>query len=186
MTELVQWYRAEKEDKTLHPLLAIAVFVVVFLEIHPFEDGNGRLSRVLTTLLLLQAGYGYVPYSSLESIVEQNKQGYYLALRQTQGTIRSEAPKWEPWILFFLRSLASQVMRLEAKVEHEKLMLSTLPELSLLILNLARDQGQIAINDVVTASQANRNTVKVHLRKLVEMGRLTKHGAGRGVWYQSA
>ena len=76
--------------------------------------------------------------------------------------------------------------RLEAKVEHEKLMLSTLPELSLLILNLARDQGQIAINDVVTASKANRNTVKVHLRKLVEMGRLTKHGAGRGVWYQSA
>lgn len=186
MTELVQWYRAEKDDKTLHPLLAIAVFVVVFLEVHPFEDGNGRLSRVLTTLLLLQAGYAYVPYSSLESIVEQNKQGYYLALRQTQGTIRSDAPTWEPWILFFLRSLASQVMRLNAKVEHEKLMLSTLPELSLLILNLARGQGQITINDAVTASLANRNTVKVHLRKLVEMGRLTKHGVGRGVWYQSA
>lgn len=186
MNELVQWYRAEKEEKTLHPLLAIAVFVVVFLEIHPFEDGNGRLSRVLTTLLLLQTGYAYVPYSSLESIVEQNKQGYYLALRQTQGTIRSEAPTWEPWILFFLRSLASQVMRLGAKVEHEKLMLSTLPELSLLILNLARDQGQITINDAVTASFANRNTVKVHLRKLVETGRLTKHGVGRGVWYQSA
>ena len=186
MTELVQWYRAEKEDKTLHPLLAIAVFVVVFLEIHPFEDGNGRLSRVLTTLLLLQVGYAYVPYSSLESIVEQNKQGYYLALRQTQGTIRSEVPKWEPWILFFLRSLASQVMRLNAKVEHEKLMLSTLPALSLLILNLARGQGQITINDAVTASLANRNTVKVHLRKLVETGRLTKHGVGRGFWYQSA
>ena len=186
MTELVQWYRAEKEEKTLHPLLAIAVFVVVFLEIHPFEDGNGRLSRVLTTLLLLQAGYAYVPYSSLESIVEQNKHGYYMALRQTQGTIRSEAPHWAPWILFFLRSLASQVTRLEAKVEHEKLMLSTLPELSLSILKLALSQGQITINDVVTASQANRNTVKVHLRKLVEMGRLTKHGVGRGVWYQSA
>ena len=186
MTELVQWYRAEKDGKTLHPLLAIAVFVVVFLEVHPFEDGNGRLSRVLTTLLLLQAGYAYVPYSSLESIVEQNKQGYYLALRQTQGTIRSDAPTWEPWILFFLRSLASQVMRLNAKVEHEKLMLSPLPELSLLILNLARGQGQITINDAVTASLANRNTVKVHLRKLVEMGRLTKHGVGRAVWYQSA
>ena len=53
MTELVQWYRAEREDKTLHSLLAIAVFVVVFLEIHPFEDGNGCLSWVLTTLLLL-------------------------------------------------------------------------------------------------------------------------------------
>ena len=135
-------------------------FYIRLAAIHnPFEDGNGRLSRVLTTLLLLQAGYAYVPYNSLESIVEQNKQGYYLALRRTQGTIRSEAPKWEPWILFFLRSLASQMIRLEGKVQHETLMLSTLPELSLLILNLARDQGQIAINDVVTASQANRNTV---------------------------
>ena len=77
-------------------------------------------------------------------------------------------------------------MRLNAKVEHEKLMLSTLPELSLLIVNLARSQGQITINDAVTASLANRNTVKVHLRKLVAMGRLTKHGVGRAVWYQSA
>ncbi|MGV0763119.1 Fic family protein, partial [Tistrella mobilis] len=71
-----------------------AVFVVVFLEIHPFQDGNGRLSRVLTTLLLLQAGYAYVPFSSLESVIEQSKEGYYLALRRTQGTIRTAAPDW--------------------------------------------------------------------------------------------
>ncbi|MCB1658001.1 MAG: Fic family protein, partial [Pseudomonadales bacterium] len=80
MAELVAWYRDVREQNTIHPLLAIAIFTVVFLEIHPFQDGNGRLSRVLTTLLLLQAGYAYVPYSSLESIIEQNKQGYYLAL----------------------------------------------------------------------------------------------------------
>lgn len=76
MTELITWYRETQEQRIIHPLLAIAVFVVVFLEIHPFQDGNGRLSRVLTTLLLLQAGYAYVPYSSLESIIEQNKQSY--------------------------------------------------------------------------------------------------------------
>ena len=62
----------------------ISIFTVVFLEIHPFQDGDGRLSRVLTTLLLLRAGYAYVPYSSLESVVERNKERYYLALRQTQ------------------------------------------------------------------------------------------------------
>jgi Fic family protein len=61
---------------------------------------------VLTTLLLLQAGYSYVPYSSLESVTEQNKQAYYLALRQTQGTIRTATPNWQPWLVFFLRSLA--------------------------------------------------------------------------------
>ena len=92
MAELVEWYRSEQQHGELHPLIAIAIFTVVFLEIHPFQDGNGRLSRVLTTLLLLQAGYAYVPYSSLESIIEQNKQGYYLALRQTQDTIRTDSP----------------------------------------------------------------------------------------------
>jgi len=106
MAELVIWVNDEREKAQLHPLLIIGIFVVVFLEIHPFQDGNGRLSRVLTTLLLLQATYAFVPYSSLESVIELNKESYYLALRQTQGTIRSNAPNWQPWLLFFLRSLA--------------------------------------------------------------------------------
>lgn len=183
MRELVDWYNREKTEKNMHSLLVIAVFVVVFLEIHPFKDGNGRLSRVLTTLLLLQAGYAYVPYSSLESIVEQNKQGYYLALRQTQGTIRTDAPNWQSWVLFFLQSLSSQVIRLEEKVTHEKLILMAMPALSLFIVELIQKQGRITMNEVVMASQANRNTVKVHLRKLVEAGQITQHGSGRGVWY---
>jgi Fic family protein len=165
------------------PLLTIAIFVVVFLEIHPFKDGNGRLSRVLTTLLLLQAGYAYVPYSSLEAVIEQNKQAYYLALRQTQGSIRTPNPNWQPWVVFFLRSLASQVMRLEEKITHEKLVLSALPALSLLIIELAQKQGRITINEIVLTSGANRNTVKAHLRKLVQTNQLLQHGAGRGVWY---
>lgn len=183
MTELVGWYRAEKAEGILHPLMAIAVFVVVFLEIHPFQDGNGRLSRVLTTLLLLQAGYAYVPYSSLESIIEQNKQGYYLALRQTQGTVRGDSPNWQPWVLFFLRSLHSQVKRLEAKVEREKLVLAKLPELSVRLLELARERGRLTVLDAVTLTGANRSTIKQHLRRLVDAGHLTQNGAGRGVWY---
>src|SRR5690606_36903546 len=92
MTELVLWTRESLEDKSLHALLVIAIFTVIFLAIHPFQDGNGRLSRVLTTLLLLRAGYAYVPYSSLESIIEESKDSYYLALRRTQGTLDSDAP----------------------------------------------------------------------------------------------
>jgi len=117
MTELVAWVDQERESAHLHPLLVIALCVVVFLEIHPFQDGNGRLSRVLTTFLLMQAGYAHVPYSSLESVIEQSKEAYYLALRQTQATIRNEAPNWQPWLVFFLRSMAEQVRRLEKKVE---------------------------------------------------------------------
>jgi len=120
MAELVDWVNQERESARLHPLLIIALCVVVFLEIHPFQDGNGRLSRVLTTQLLLQAGYAYVPYSSLESVVEQSQEACYLALRQTQGTIRTNSPNWQPWLMFFLRSLAEQVRRLEKKVEREK------------------------------------------------------------------
>ncbi|MCA9683457.1 MAG: Fic family protein, partial [Myxococcales bacterium] len=85
MAALVEWVRSQREAQVQHPLLLVCIFIVVFLAIHPFQDGNGRLSRALTTLLLLQAGYAYVPYSSLESIIERDKQGYYLALRQTQA-----------------------------------------------------------------------------------------------------
>ena len=150
MTELVFWVNGEREKAHLHPLLIIANFVVVFLEIHPFQDGNGRLSRVLTTLLLIQAGYAYVPYSSLESVIELNKEAYYLALRQTQGTIRMEAPNWQPWLVFFLRSLAEQVRRLEKKVEREKIVLATLPELSLKIVEFAREHERVTMMDAIT------------------------------------
>ena len=183
MTELVAWVNEQRETGRLHPLLIIAVCVVVILEIHPFQDGNGRLSRVLTTLLLLQAGYAYVPYSSLESVIEQSKEAYYLALQQTQGTIRTETPDWQPWLTFFLRSLAEQVRRLETKVEREKIVLAALPELSLQIVEFAREHGRVTIGEAIRLTGASRNTLKQHFRALAERGTLSQHGRGRGAWY---
>lgn len=183
MMELLAWVNDEREKAVLHPLLIVGIFVVVFLEIHPFQDGNGRLSRVLTTLLLLQAGYAYVPYSSLESVVEANKEGYYLALRQTQGTIRSDAPDWQPWLLFFLRSLAEQVRRLMVKVEREKIVLAALPTLSLQIVEFAREHGRITMAEAIKLTGASRNTLKQHFRDLTDRKHLEQHGSGRGVWY---
>jgi Fic family protein len=184
MTELVTWLQDERSASRLHPLLLIGLWVVVFLEIHPFQDGNGRLSRVLTTLLLLQAGYAYVPYSSLESVIEHNKEAYYLALRQSQGTIRTDAPNWQPWLVFFLRALAEQVTRLNKKVEREKLVLAALPELSLQIVEFAREHGRITMGDAIKLTGGNRNTLKQHFRALVERGYLNRQGSGRGVWYE--
>uniref|UniRef100_Q3ASC8 Regulatory protein, AsnC family n=1 Tax=Chlorobium chlorochromatii (strain CaD3) TaxID=340177 RepID=Q3ASC8_CHLCH len=184
MQELIAWVNQEREAKQLHPLLIIAIFVVVFLEIHPFQDGNGRLSRALTTLLLLQAGYAYVPYSSLESVIESNKEAYYVALRQTQGTIRSEVPNWQAWLLFFLRSLVEQVHRLQNKIEREHVVLAALPELALQIVEFVHQHGRITIGEAVKLTDANRNTLKVHFRKLVEQGYLKQQGSGRGVWYE--
>ena len=184
MTELIEWVNTERDKAELHPLLTVAIFVVVFLEIHPFQDGNGRLSRVLTTLLLMHAGYAYVPYSSLESVVELNKEAYYLALRQTQGTIRSSEPNWQPWLKFFLGSLAEQVRRLEKKVEREKIVLAALPELSLHIVEFAREHGRVTIGDAIRLTGASRNTLKQHFRNLVDRGHLNQQGSGRGVWYE--
>jgi Fic family protein len=183
MAELVAWLREAQELKRLHPLLVIAIFTVVFLEIHPFQDGNGRLSRVLTTLLLLKAGYAYVPYSSLEGVIENSKEGYYLALRQTQGTIRTTAQNWQPWLIFFLRALQQQERRLAAKVERERVVIAALPELAIQIIDYVRQHGRVTMADMVRVTRANRNTLKDHFRSLVEKQHLTRHGSGKGSWY---
>jgi Fic family protein len=125
-----------------------------------------------------------VPYSFLESVIEQNKEAYYLALRQTQGTIRIEAPDWQLWLVFFLRSLAEQVRCLENKVEREKLVLASLPELSLAIVEFAREHSRVTIGEAIKLTGASRNTLKQHFRALVEHGYLNRHGSGRGVWYE--
>lgn len=184
MSELVSWFNEERDAARLHPLLLIGIWVVVFLEIHPFQDGNGRLSRVLTTLLLLQAGYAYVPYSSLESVIESSKEAYYLALRQTQETIRTASPNWQPWLMFFLRALAEQVSRLNRKVERERIVLAVLPERSLQIVEFAREHGRITMAEAMRLTGSNRNTLKQHFRALVARGQLVQRGAGRGVWYE--
>ncbi len=183
MQELVAWLRDARELGRLHPLLITAVFVVVFLEIHPFQDGNGRLSRVLTTLLLLQGGYAYVPYTSLESVIENSKEGYYLALRQTQGSIRGDTPNWQPWLEFFLRALQQQKRRLADRVERVRLMMAALPDLAVQIVDHARQHGRVTMGDMVRITSASRNTLKEHFRRLLEQGHLVRHGAGKGSWY---
>jgi Fic family protein len=183
MSELLAWHNEAGEVGRLHPLLVTAIFTVVFLEIHPFQDGNGRLSRILCTLLLLQAGYAYVPYSSLESVIERSKEAYYLALRQTQATIRSEAPDWQPWSMFFARALQQQERRLAAKVEREKLIAAALPELAVQIVDHTAQHGRVTIGEMIRVTGASRNTLKEHFRSLVAKGHLVRRGTGKGSWY---
>src|SRR5690606_38155052 len=121
--------------------------------------------------------------SSLESVIENSKEGYYLALRQTQRTIRSSKPNWQPWVVYFLRALQQQKCRLEKKIERERLVLGSLPELSLQIIDAVKERERITIAEIVNLTGANRNTVKKHLANLVEANQLTQHGAGKGTWY---
>lgn len=184
MEELVQWASKAFDESAMHPLLIIAVFNVVFLAVHPFQDGNGRLSRILTTLLLLRAGYEYVPYASLESIVEENKDLYYKALRRTQTTLSKDAPDWEPWLGFFLRCLKKQKGNLAIKVEQEKNASDiSLPSLSVQVLKLLGEHERLTIAQMVGFTGANQNTLKVRLRELVNEGRIQRHGKARATWY---
>jgi Fic family protein len=183
MQHLVQWVNEQFETKELHPLLITGIFNVSFLAIHPFQDGNGRLSRILTTLLLLKCGYAYVPYSSLEAIIEKNKQGYYLSLRQTQTTIGTVKPDWQPWLLYFLKALQQQKEKLEQKLEHEKILLTQLPQLSKKIMESIHLRGRITIGELHTLTGMNRNTIKKHLDSLVKSNRIQLNGTGKGSWY---
>jgi Fic family protein len=183
MAELLTWLKDTRELRRMHPLLIAAVFIVNFLEIHPFQDGNGRLSRILSTLLLLQAGYVYVPYSSLESVIENSKEAYYLALRQTQTTLHNESPNWQPWLMFLMHALQQQKRHLAIKVERERKALTELSELAVKILDYVRDHGRVTTRDMVRETGASPNTLKATFSNLVEKRLLVRHGGGRSTWY---
>ena len=187
MQELVEWTNKNLADRFYHPLIVIGIFVVNFLAIHPFQDGNGRLSRALTNLLLLKSGYLYIPYSSTESIIEDNKEAYYRALRQTQISFAQNA-NYEPWLMFFLKTLQKQKIRLEYKLEHsttEKIPDSNLdlPEISAKIMQVFDTKERATISELAQITGTNINTIKKHLAKLFDKRYLLKHGKTRGVWY---
>jgi Fic family protein len=183
MQELVDWTRTALESGRHHPLLIISVFVVRFLAIHPFQDGNGRLSRALSTLLLLRSDYGYVPYSSLERVVEDNKDEYYRTLRRAQATLDGDESQLPEWVSFFVGCLLKQKDVLARKIEAERLMTPLAP-LSQELLGIVDSHGRVTVRQAVTLTGANRNTLKHHLRQLVATGKLVQRGTGRGTWYE--
>jgi Fic family protein len=183
MEQLINWTSTALQEHTIHPLIIIGIFIVTFLAIHPFQDGNGRLSRILTTLLLLKSGYYYVTYSPLETIIEHNKESYYRALRQTQMTLKTNNHDFQPWLLYFLRSLKKQIEHLEFIIKREKITQASLPRLASDILQLVQTQGKITIADVIQKTNAPRSTIKKYLTMLVDQKHLIRHGQGRTVWY---
>ena|SRR3990167_3378431 len=183
MEELVNWTREQLESKELHPLLITGIFVVVFLAIHPFQDGNGRLSRLLITLLLLKSGYLYISYSSFESVIERSKESYYLALHKTQQTLKTKLPDFTPWLLFFLRALQKQKQHLVQKIELERRVYFQLSSLSIQVLSLINQHGNLKISELESMTKANRNTLKKTVSYLVDSKYIVQHGKGRATWY---
>lgn len=183
MRHLVEWARETLADKSIHPLIMVALFNVVFLAIHPFQDGNGRLSRVLVNLLLLQSGYSYLPYASLESVIEKNKEAYYLALQRTQRTLKNEPVDWHPWLHFFVTSLKRHKDHLIQKTKISSAY-AHLPKESVLIMEYVETHQRITINEASEMiDTVSRATIKNRLNDLVKDSFLTRHGKARGTWY---
>lgn len=182
MTELVEMTQAALTAGEIHPLIVIARFIVEFLAIHPFQDGNGRLSRGLTTLLLLKAGYGYVPYSSLERVVEENKAAYYAALRESQHAMRADPADYGAWLLFLLRALRAQKRNLEAKLDVEQSMLQ-LTGVQQQMLELVSRYGRATTALLSHDMEMPVRTVRYHLDVLTGQRLLEAHGEKRGRYY---
>lgn len=184
MKKLIEWIGIVLENKTIHPLIAIGIFTVLFLAIHPFQDGNGRLSRLLTTLLMLKCDYGYVSYSSLESIIEANKESYYQALQSTQKSWQQNRPNWTPWLHFFFTSLQRQKRHLEIKLEGIKKLSERIPPVHQQILECLKLHGPLKIGEIQTLTRINRNTLKKNLEVLVKGKKINALGIGKATQYK--
>ncbi len=185
MKELIEWTNTNFSDKYFHPIIVIGVFIVHFLSIHPFTDGNGRLSRALTILLMLKSGYTYMPYTSMESIIESSKDSYYLALRRTQKTIWKDSVDYEPWLSFFITSLHKQKCLLEEKIAgFSNITINQhLSGIAKDILNLFKSQTEWTVAQISEKLKLNPETVKKTVQTLVGNGFLIKKGVTNGVYY---
>lgn len=182
MHELVEWTFAALEENRFHPLLVIGNFIVEFLKIHPFEDGNGRLSRVLTNLLLLRSGYQFVQYVSHEQIVERRKDEYYLALRKSQETFKTDHDTIEPWLNFFFSVVKEQATKALAYLEEEHVEDMLSPK-QYEVWKHVSTVGAASVGEVVSATGIALGTVRQSLDRLVELGKVKRIGLGRGTRY---
>ena len=182
MAELVEITNAALRDRALHPLVVIARFVVDFLAIHPFQDGNGRLARALTILLLLQTGYDYVPYASLERVIEDNKPQYYAALRDSQQAMRQNPAAFGAWLFFFTRALHAQQESLASKLQIEKAMLD-LSDVQQRIADLIAARVRMTGPEVARELNLTERAARYHLDVLRSRGIITARGRKRGSYY---
>lgn len=182
MQELISWTSDAFKKNRFHPLLIISNFIVEFLKTHPFEDGNGRLSRVLTNLLLLQFGYQFVQYVSHEQIIEQRKDEYYIALRKSQETFETKEETISPWLNFFLSVIHEQATKALVYLQEEKVE-DTLSPKQYKVWTYLSEVGEASPGEVIKATGIVRGTVKQALERLVELEKLKRIGLGRGTRY---
>ena len=183
MLELIEWTLKSLREKTYHPMLIIGNFLVEFLQIHPFTDGNGRLSRILTNLILLKVGYLYMPYVSHEKIIEDNKPDYYLALRASQKTFGTKQEDINPWLKFSLKIILKQsemAVDLLSAQNIEK----TLSRNQLMAWEYLQKAAEATPRDIAKNAGIARPTVNQIMDKFIRLKKVERLGLGRSTRYR--
>jgi Fic family protein len=183
MQELVDWTREALAAQKIHHLLIVSNFVVEFLAIHPFQDGNGRLSRILTNLLMLKTGYAYVPYVSHEKLVEDAKADYYVALRQSQKTLHMSSENIIPWVKFFLTISLTQAKQALELLYHENVERLLSPK-QLLVWRHLETVPEATPGEISKATGVARPTVSQAVDVLLRLKKIERIGQGRTTRYR--
>ena len=183
--ELVAWYQWADGETFKHPLLRIGNFIFEYLAIHPFQDGNGRTSRLLTNLLLLQQGYMFAGLVSHEKLIEARKADYYLALNKAQSSWKKDDENVLPWLNYFLsivRQQANDAMAIieEDQVEH----LLSGKQLALWEWISARPEPEFSRKDAMDALGFPARTTEAAIKKLLDLKKLERVGEGRATRYK--
>lgn len=183
MNKLMDWLNESMERDDMHPLISIAVFSAVFLQISPFETGNLRTIRFLTLLLLMKAGYDYAAYAPLDKIMNDRAKEMLAALRHNQESLEQGKPDWDEWLAFYFDMLGEQVIILKDRLNERNKDLSSIPTLSARVMRLFEQHRRLQMKDIVRLTKGRRSTLKLRLNELVEQGYLRRHGRARSTWY---
>jgi len=185
MQESVAWQRWADEEDFKHPLIRIGSFIFEYLAIHPFQDGNGRTSRLLTNLLLLQNSYNFTRLVSHEKLIEERKADYYLALNKAQSSWKSDDEDIAPWLSYFLEIVHGQATSALSLIEDDQIEhLLSEKQLALWQWAQSRTDPEFARKDAVEALEFPARTVEAIIKRLVELKSIERIGAGRSTRYR--
>lgn len=183
MDDVLTWLKENLEKQDIHPLVIVANFIFELLAIHPFEDGNGRLSRALINLMLLQFGYAFIPYVSLEEIIESRQSEYYISLRQTQKNHKTDNENIEPWLLFFLDCILTQTKQAIKLLEGND-PIKLLSEIQTQIYDYFTPGSELSVSEIQNVTLISLSTIKQALSRLVGYRLIERLGQGRATRYK--
>ncbi len=184
MPQLIDWLNERMAKRDMHPLVFIAGFVYEFLSVHPYKDGNGRLSRLITTLLMMKQGYEFIQYVSFENVIESTKDEYYRVLIDGQQNRYKDNERIDSWVLYFMQCLITLTERLEAKYETYSKLKTALNNRQQQVLDFIRDHEPVQVRDIKKAlGEYSRNTLKKDLAYMVKEKLILKTGDRRGTRY---